>query len=38
MEEKNSVLSTIFTKELSKKELLGITGGYDPWADETPGS
>lgn len=36
MEEKNSALSTIFMKELSKEELLEIKGGYDPWAEDNP--
>ncbi len=37
MEEQNSILSTIFTKELGKEEVSQIIGGYDPWADDTPG-
>lgn len=37
MEQKNSALSTIFSKELNKEELLEIKGGHNPWADTQEG-
>lgn len=33
MRNKNSILSTILMKELSKKESLEIKGGYNPWLE-----